>query len=133
MRTIKLVFLLVFVSGMISSFQARSQAKVVFDKVIVFYDMAGKGHLSIESKTTYSASGNIVKTAKFRLPKGHELIPEKWTTYVGAQISEVNFLGEEVVMTDYNIAIKRDGTFKIVYHSNGAGSIFPVKFKDIFD
>lgn len=129
MKVSKVFLLMFFAFGIFSSFQAKSQAEVIFDNVITFKDANGDIFESINSKTTLSASGNIVKTATFQLPKGHYLIPEKGVKYIGARVKETNIFGELVVMYDYRVAIDKNGKFKITVHSNGAGTIFPAVFK----
>ena len=128
MRTIKLGFLLVFVCGIFSSFQAKSQAEVIFDKVIIFKDGEGSIFPSISSKTTLSPSGNIVKTANFQLPKKHYIVPEKGKYYFIVKITETDIMGNQIKMYDCNVSIDKSGEFKIIYHSNGAGNIFPLKY-----
>ena len=120
----------IFAICILSSFQAKSQAEVIFDKVVTFKDKNGGVFESIDSKTTLSPSGNIVKTATFKLPQGHSLVPEKGVNYIGARIKETNILGQLVTMSDLMVAINKNGMFKITLHSNGAGTIFPAIFKD---
>lgn len=133
MKKVKLIFLLVFVCSTFYSFQVNAQAEVVFGKEVVFYDKQKEPHVSISSKTTLTPSGNIVKTAYFQLPEGHILIPKSGKNFVAAKITSEDIEGNEVDMYDINIGIDKRGKFKITYHSNGAGTIFPVKYKGIFD
>ena len=100
---------------------------------MVFYDKDKKPHYSIHSKTTLSPSGNIVKTAVFQLPQGHSLIPENGKNFIAAKIISADIFGNEEMMFDINIGVDKTGKFKITYHSNGAGTITPAKYKGIFD
>lgn len=130
MKKINFLFFVLFIIGIFGSFNAMSQAEVVFGNTVVFKDKKGGVFECISSKTTMTPSGNIVKTATFQLPENHYLVPEKWTTYIAGIIKETNVFGEEVVMIDFNVAIHRNGKFKVEYHSNGAGNIFPAVNKD---
>ena len=131
MKKIKFVFLLVFVSTLFLSFTANAQAEVIFDSDIIFKDGQGEVFYSISSKTTLTPSGNIVKTADFKLPEDHYLVPDKGKNYIATWIKATDYLGNEVVMIDYNVTIDKSGYFTIKYHSNSAGTTFPRKYKDI--
>jgi hypothetical protein len=131
MKKIRLVFLLVLVSSVFHPFHAKAQAEVIFDSDIIFKDGHGEVFHSISSKTTLAPSGNIVKTADFKLPEDHDLVPEKGKSYIATWIKATDYLGNEVVMIDYNVTIDKSGYFTIKYHSNCAGTIFPRKYKDI--
>lgn len=131
MKKIKFLLFVVFIAGMFGSFEAMSQAEVVFGNTVTFKDGYDRVYECIDSKTTLSPSGNIVKTATFELPENHYLIAEKWTTYIMGRIKETNVFGEEVYMYDLKIAIHRNGRFKVVYHLNQSGRIFPARYKDV--
>jgi hypothetical protein len=133
MKKIKFAFLLFFSCSIILSLETFAQAEVVFGNEVAFYDYDKEPHISISSKTTLTPSGNIVKTADFQLPEGHELIPEKGKNFVAAKITSVDIEGNVVVMYDVNIGIDKTGKFSITYHSNGAGTISPAKYKRYFD
>jgi hypothetical protein len=125
------VFLIVLLAvGVSSSFQARSQAEVIFDNVVTFTDGNGEVFESIDSRITLSASGKIMKTATFQLPQDNYLVPEKGISYIGAIVKQTNVFGEEVIMYDVWVEITKSGRFKLVVHSNGAGVNFPAVFKD---
>mgnify|MGYP000415733920 CR=1 FL=1 len=129
MKKFKLIFLLIFVSSLFLTVKTYAQAEIVIGKEVVFYDKDKNPHSSISSKTTLTPSGNIVKTAYFQLPDKHDLIPEKGKTFVAAKITSADIDGNEVTMYDINIGIDKTGKFKITYHSNGAGTVFPAKYR----
>lgn len=129
MSKIRTIYLLLFVVGILSSYQAKSQAEVVVDKDVIFYDGEGGVFYSESSKTTFTPSGNILKTASFQLPEDHFLVPGKGKYYIITRIKEIDLLGNQVTMYDVNVAIDKSGKFTINYHSNSAGTIFPRKYK----
>lgn len=133
MKNLKLFIFSIFACTLFLSFDANAQAEVIFNSDIVFKDGQGGEFHSISSKTTLSPSGNIVKTAYFELPEGHILIPKSGKKFVAAKITGKDIDGNEVDMYDINIGIDKRGKFKITYHSNGAGTIFPQKYKGILD
>jgi hypothetical protein len=129
MKYFKLIFITILLGLCSLSFEAIAQAEIIIGNEVVFYDQDKVPHSSVSSKTTLNPSGNIVKTANFQLPKGHVLIPAKGKNFVAAKITSVDIDGNEVTMYDINIGIDKTGKFKITYHSNGAGSVFPAKYK----
>ena len=131
MKTKNILLLLVFVACTLSSIQTKAQAEIIFDNVVTFKDSTIDGYFeSINSKTILSPFGNITKTATFQLPKDNYLVPERGLNYIIARVKKTNIDGEEEVMYDAWVEIPKNGRFKIVVHSNGAGNKFPALFKN---
>ncbi|MBT3385081.1 MAG: hypothetical protein HN778_11420 [Prolixibacteraceae bacterium] len=131
MKTVKLIFVLIFVFGILNSYQARSQAIIIRDNTINFIAKNPDTGLleyfpSISSRTTLSASGTIVKTATFELYKNHFLIPEKGINIIGVRIEVETEEGQLVDLTDEKVEIRQSGVFKVILHLNGAGTNLPV-------
>ncbi|HAX95991.1 MAG TPA: hypothetical protein DCY35_05645 [Prolixibacteraceae bacterium] len=119
-----LVTLLLFAAVLHSS-TSQAQAIVITEHEVFFIDTNDNEFPSIQAKSIVSPNGNVTITASFKLPAGHELIPEKETKIIG-----VNLYREDIGVTLWCILnIPPSGRFTIHYHLNGAGNFFPAAFR----
>ncbi len=131
MRTIKLVFLLVFVSGFFSSFTVTAQAiKTVLSNVTIEIKKVGypdvppillTGGFQV---TIESNNGNFLRTISFELEDEHELM-----TFDGPnRLIALSIRDEDgnLIVRDELAIITKSGNLKFVFHINGAGNRLPV-------
>ncbi|MCK3683668.1 hypothetical protein [Maribellus sp. YY47] len=131
MKKLAFLFLLGFV--LMFSYKAKSQAEVDFSKTLTVWLPVSKGSADKEPfvaqsyTTVLSASGNITKIACFQLPEGHFLIPKNGMNYIA--LTHPLTLDDEgkvtAYMVDDNVKINSKGEFRVRFHSNGAGNVFP--------
>lgn len=72
------------------------------------------------SMTTFSPSGNIVKTLYFQLQDDHPLMGTN--KIYGIRIK----LDDETYIVDERVELKSDGRMKVTAHLNGAGTRLPI-------
>lgn len=126
MKKLHVLSLLLFVFALCTVHSTYGQAEVVFDKSVYFKDFAtGESYESIDSKTTLTPSGNIVKKASFQLPGDHRLVPDKGKKYITVVMKTVDINGIEKILADLDVAIGKSGKFQVVLHLNGSGEITP--------
>lgn len=125
MKKLHLLFLFLFVYTLCTTQNAYAQAEVSFDNIIYFTDADGNVFESVNSKTTLTPSGSIVKKATFQLPEDHDLVPPKGKNYIAIRIKTVDIFGEEHYLYDWNVSIGKSGEFKVVLHLNGSGAHTP--------
>ena len=130
MRTIKLVFLLVFVFGILNSFQAKSQAeKTVLNNVTIEIKKVGYPDEPIILTSGYqltveSENGNFLRTITFKLEDDHELMNFSWPNrLISLSIRDEN---GELIVRDELAILTRSGNLKFTFHINGAGNRLPV-------
>ncbi|WP_319482823.1 hypothetical protein [uncultured Draconibacterium sp.] len=70
------------------------------------------------SKSTISASGNIVKTLYYQLQDDHPFMGYSF-------IFGASFNVGDAKLVDEMVFLKKDGSFKVTIHSNGAGTRLP--------
>lgn len=76
------------------------------------------------SRSTLSASGNIVKTLYYQLQDDHPFMGYSF-------IFGASFTVGDAKLVDEMVFLKKDGSFKVTIHSNGAGNRLPLGW--IFD
>jgi len=77
MKRLRNLGLLVLLLTLVAATKSFAQAEVIFDNTFTFDDQKGGIFYSIESKSVLTPEGNILKTAVFKLPEDHFLVPEK--------------------------------------------------------
>jgi len=115
------------------SFEAKSQAEVDFSKTLtVLIPHPNKDSDKIPvTATSYTTiltpSGNITKVALFQLPEGNYLIPKNGMNYISLTHPLTYDEEGKVIefMVDDNVKINSKGEFRVRFHSNGAGNVFP--------
>ncbi len=131
MKKITFLFLVSFV--VMFAYKAKAQAVVDFSKTLTLqipHPERDSPKIEIEAlsyTTVVSPSGNITKIAHFQLPDGNFLIPKNGMNYITLthpltfddQGNTIDF------MVDDNVKINRKGEFRVRFHSNGAGNVFP--------
>lgn len=131
MKKITFLFFLCFV--MMLSFKAKSQAEVDFSKTLTVFIPhpnrdSDKVPVTATSYTTIlTPEGNITKIALFQLPEGNYLIPKNGMNYISlthplTADDEGNVID---FMVDDNVKVNSKGEFRVRFHSNGAGNVFP--------
>lgn len=125
MRNLRAILVIGLLCFLLPVKNTSAQAEVVFGNTITFYDEDRNPFPSIESKSIITPTGNILKTAVFQLPEGHNLIPEKGKNYIPAGLSVIDNNEEKQLLINYNVKVGKDGKFTIVLHLNSSGSIFP--------
>lgn len=125
MKRLRNLGLLVLLLTLVAATKSFAQAEVIFDNTFTFDDQKGGIFYSIESKSVLTPEGNILKTAVFKLPEDHFLVPETGVKSIGVGLTVVDIYGEEHYLVNYNIKIHKDGTFKIILHLNKSGEVFP--------
>lgn len=127
MKTINVLFLVSLFCFIAN--QSFAQAEVTRDdKVYSFKYLEdvkkGKDILWVTqshgTKTTISSSGNILKTIYFQLEDDHPLMGMK--LIIGIRL----MLDDGTIASDEKVEIKKNGSFSVVFHSNGAGSALPL-------
>ncbi|MFV0592291.1 MAG: hypothetical protein ACK5M7_12965 [Draconibacterium sp.] len=131
MKKITILFVLCF--AMMFSFEAKSQAEVDFSKTLTVWLPVSEGSAEKEPftaknyTTVLSASGNITKIAHFQLPEGHFMIPKNGINYIA--LSHPLAFDDTGKVTEYmvddNVKVNNKGEFRVRFHSNGAGNVFP--------
>ena len=130
MKKISLIFLLAFVIGLSSTFQAKSQAvKTVLDNVTIEIKKAGSTDDPIlltggYQLTIESGNGNLLRTISFKLEDDHELMDFPWPNrLISLSIRDEN---GDLVVRDELAILTRSGNLKFTFHINGAGNRLPV-------
>ena len=118
-----LVTLLLFATVLYSS-TSQAQAILITEHEVFFIDSQDNEFPSIQAKSIVSPNGNVTITASFKLPAGHELIPEKETKTILAVLERLD-AGNEYNAVFCVVNIPPSGRFTIKYHLNGAGYVFP--------
>lgn len=126
LRAVLIISLLCFLLPVKNSF---AQAEVVKDGdkySFVYNEDVKKGKdirwetTNHSSKSTISSSGNIIKTLYFQLQDDHPLMGQ--TFIFGARIK----VDDDVYLVDEKVDLKKDGSFQVTLHRNGAGARLPV-------
>lgn len=129
----KIIFLFVVSFVLMFANEARSQAVIDFSKTLTLqipHPDRDSPKIEIEAlsyTTVVSPSGNITKIAHFQLPDGNFLIPKNGMNYI-ALTHPLTFddTGKAVdFMVDDNVKINSKGEFRVRFHSNSAGNVFP--------
>lgn len=130
MKKISLIFLLAFVIGLSSTFQAKSQAvKTVLDNVTIEIKKAGSTDDPIlltggYQLTIESGNGNLLRTISFKLEDDHELMDFPWPNrLISLSIRDEN---GDLIVRDELAILTRSGNLKFTFHINGAGNRLPV-------
>lgn len=125
LRAILIIGLLCFLLPVKNSF---AQAEVIKDGdnfVFVYNEIGADDDTTrwetsnYASKSTISGSGNIVKTLYYQLQDDHPLMG--YTFVFGA-----SFTIGDAKLVDERVFMKKDGSFKVTIHSNGAGTRLPI-------
>ncbi|HSH19149.1 MAG TPA: hypothetical protein VLA03_01775 [Draconibacterium sp.] len=127
MRTIKLGFLLVFVSVMFNSFHGLAQVdkkindecvltlRIKVDDVPVDYELTGVEIIKI------NPAGNLSRTVTFKIPSDNKIM-DLANPFVFLRVSATgDFNGDKVEekITDEFAVLTKSGNLKLVYHMNG--------------
>ena len=126
LRAILIIGLLCFLLPVKNSFAQAEVVKNGDSYTFVFNEDVKKGKdirwetTNYASKSTISSSGNIVKTLYFQLQDDHPLMGQ--TFVFGARIK----VDDDVYLIDEMVDLKKDGSFQVNIHLNGAGTRLPV-------
>lgn len=125
MKRLKFFALILFVITLTNSQSLYAQAEVIFDQTFVLlipHPDRNSERVAVPSssaRTTISASGNIVKVAKFKLPEGNFLIPEKGVKSIAVAIKKYDEDGNIVgYLRDPDVKIRKSGELKVVLHND---------------
>ncbi|HYQ57637.1 MAG TPA: hypothetical protein VEP89_09855 [Draconibacterium sp.] len=133
MNKLRAIFIIGLLCFLLPAKNSFAQAEVVKDGdnyTFVYYEKVKKGNgngcylrwetTNYNSKSTISPSGNIVKTLYYQLQDDHPLTGQ--TMVFGARIK----VDDDVYLIDEMVDLKKDGSFQVNIHLNGAGARLPV-------
>lgn len=121
MKRLRTISLILFVIALTNSQNLFAQAEVIFDQTFVLlipHPTPTSERVAVPSesaRTVISASGNIVKVAKFTLPEGNFLIPDKGVRAISVSIKKYDDEGNLIgILRDPDVKIRKSGDLKVV-------------------
>jgi hypothetical protein len=135
MKAFRAIFILVFVSGIFSSFQGLSQKKAekVLTQVTLFDDYNKPYTFVGEGIEVYTGSGNFLRTVNVKVSneflenKTFEPYANIWTVAIFYIDSNGDGFDDDKVV-DSKAFLNKSGHLSVTFHYNGAGSVLPKQY-----
>jgi len=132
MKTLKFIFLLTFVIGVLSSNDANSQTIKTIQTDVIFKvrdaETGDEFELENGNGVTFEISnGNYLRKVTFKFDDGHEIMQfDGPNLLIRLSIYEKDENGEKIlIVRDAMSVLTRSGNLQFIFHQNGAGISLP--------